>query len=918
MKELLAYMLGPKAENLDLFKKLLVEALDDHLYWRRNFYPEDSPIVRAPVQSSKEFVAFVDKLHDGLFEFLDEAKQGVPFFSARYLGHMNTDLLIPALVGYFAAMLYNQNNVAGESSPVTVKLEGEVIAMLCKMVGFDPTMAFGYLSSGGTAANFYALWVARNLRAWPLALRLTASCNPADETIEALRAIGAETRRRPLSEQAARDLSVQARKALGEMTALTATGPLGRLGAMTGWDLLNLPIDETCRLRGAAVLEISARADLGQEHAARVLDHLALPFSMKSLGDQRFRTECTRIFSKEQSLFAGIPWVVCPDNTHYSWRKAVDLLGLGQAALKFVSHGAAFDVDVAALEQCLRGIVARKEGWPLAVVSVFGTTEEGALDNLPAVGAMLANLQRELGVTCWWHVDGAYGGYLPTMLRAHLDDPGYTPTGTVDDPETLKGWLVSCCEGVGVSRQEAVELVELSERSDGRWLSWSELANRAESLRLADSITLDPHKLGYVPYPSGAVLLKRSAAREMVSSDAPYLWVDGADPSGFTGRYTLEGSRPGAAAAACWLAHKLVPLDQSGHGRLIALSILGVRKLYLELRSRFAGGSEGPKLAVPHQPHTNMLCYIPYHTDLSCVGGETNADSLRLVKALTRRIQQAHSPTNQVRPFMAVDTTLDIPADTGAFRAFDPNESLTLLLERAGGDRKLQVIRSVVMGPFALAARSKPTPLAEGRPLLGLFATNLFRSIERANEELHRDEFAARASVWPRHLNTMLMDDDPSVTGQLRALIPELNHFKIADFWKSFETEAEALRLVTDYNVPLDIAFLDIDMSGSTQNPKGASDSGYRVYDAILARNAAVPPPFRVQLVVFFTKGFMTHCERVNEIAARHPAATVEKVKIPKSAFGSAEQRARREALAAARRIISRIARLEIVGVEAL
>ena len=51
---------------------------------------------------------------------------------------MNTDLLLPGLVGYFASMLYNQNNVAGESSPMTVALEHDVIAMLARMVGFLP------------------------------------------------------------------------------------------------------------------------------------------------------------------------------------------------------------------------------------------------------------------------------------------------------------------------------------------------------------------------------------------------------------------------------------------------------------------------------------------------------------------------------------------------------------------------------------------------------------------------------------------------------------------------------------------------------------------------------------------------------------------------------------------------------------
>ena len=36
-----ACFLGPYGENDDLLEKLVVEFLRDHVYWRRNFHPED-------------------------------------------------------------------------------------------------------------------------------------------------------------------------------------------------------------------------------------------------------------------------------------------------------------------------------------------------------------------------------------------------------------------------------------------------------------------------------------------------------------------------------------------------------------------------------------------------------------------------------------------------------------------------------------------------------------------------------------------------------------------------------------------------------------------------------------------------------------------------------------------------------------
>lgn len=91
MEDLLAYMIGSKAENMDIFRKLVLEALDDHMFWRRNFYPEDTPVISAFDQSKRGYREFIDSLRDRMFEFLSDAKKGVPFFSPRYIGHMNTD-----------------------------------------------------------------------------------------------------------------------------------------------------------------------------------------------------------------------------------------------------------------------------------------------------------------------------------------------------------------------------------------------------------------------------------------------------------------------------------------------------------------------------------------------------------------------------------------------------------------------------------------------------------------------------------------------------------------------------------------------------------------------------------------------------------------------------------------------------------
>ena len=105
---------------------------------------------------------------------------------------------------------------------------------------------------------------------------------------------------------------------------------------------------------------------------------------------------------------------------------------------------------------------------------------------------------------------------------------------------------------------------------------------RVECLREADSITIDPHKLGYIPYPAGAVLYKDWRSRLTIKFDAPYVSNGDMQKSTevFLGQWTLEGSRPGAAAVSCFFSGKVLPLDRQNHGRLLACTVLSAAKLY--------------------------------------------------------------------------------------------------------------------------------------------------------------------------------------------------------------------------------------------------------------------------------------------------------------------------------------------------
>jgi hypothetical protein len=149
-----AWFLGPRSENAELLERLIVEALRDHVFWRRNHHPEDGFTIRETDKRQDGYEESVAVLTQELMGLLAELKRDVPFFSGRYKGHMVAEQTIAAQIGYFATMLYNPNNIAAEISPVTTRLELEVAGDLARMIGYDPARSWGHLTSGGTIANF--------------------------------------------------------------------------------------------------------------------------------------------------------------------------------------------------------------------------------------------------------------------------------------------------------------------------------------------------------------------------------------------------------------------------------------------------------------------------------------------------------------------------------------------------------------------------------------------------------------------------------------------------------------------------------------------------------------------------------------------------------------------------------------------
>jgi len=633
-----SWFLGPRAENAELLERLVVESLRDHVFWRRNYHPEDGITIREMDKRREGYEESVATLTQELMGLLAELKRDVPFFSGRYKGHMVAEQTIASQVGWFATMLYNPNNIAVEISPVTTRLELEVAAQLAAMIGYDPARSWGHLTGGGTIANFEALWLARSVRYLPVA------------------AAGA-----------AAELGLDLEVALPGGTA----APLQSLPL---WELLNVT--------NGATLDLWDRLWTSAP-PAEVRRALA-NHSLATIGYQEYSRRLA--LSYGDPLPAGV--VLVAATAHYSWEKIVRALGIGSNQLGFIPLDPCYRMDPDALWQRLRELARRRQ--PVqALVSVCGTTEESAVDRLDQVLEVRARAEQELGLAFHVHSDACYGGYAAAVTRR--------ADGTRRSAEEI-----AASAGCGWPDEAWVRAIA--------------------ALGEADSVTVDPHKMGYVPYAAGAILVRDGRTRNLVATDPPYLSpTDGPDAGTerFLGRYILEGSKPGAAAAAVWLSHKVLPLDERGYGYLIERTAAGARRFHAALAGADLGGFRTVMLPLPD---INIVCWLVTHPGLDTIEG-VNRFNERIYARMS--MARADGPPE----YIITRTRLRSPMYDGAIDPILRRLGVgTVDQWRAGGAAGLVVLRSTIMEPF-LAAPGGPDHV-------GGFVAALRRGCREAWEEV--------------------------------------------------------------------------------------------------------------------------------------------------------------------------------------
>ncbi len=478
-----ALFLGPKSENEKWVRQEFQSILDYWFNWRKSLFLLDrSPISDKEIKDPR-YLKIRSRLSKALETLNELLKAETPKYTPRYVGHMVSELSLPAILGHFATLLHNPNNTSKEASRVGARIEQEAIGMLSRMIGYDPSLSKGHFTSGGTVANFEAVWRARFRYDHWVSLALY------------------------LAEKHGRKFN------------------LFDAGGM-GWERFK-------QLRSEFhVPELELRkfsSVIGNPH------------------------KISRLISKQIGADYLGPVVFVPDSKHFSWQKAVNVFGLGEESfwpIPLDHHGKMNSREICPLLK-----KAKRENRPvLLIVSIAGTTETGEIDPISETQAILDGLRSKESIDIWHHIDAAYGGFMCSLIHQKIFDP---------------------------QRLKIVESLKAISR--------------------AHSVTLDPHKLGYVPYSCGAFLVREKDFYSVSSFKAPY--IDRPEFGRGMWSSTLEGSRTAAGASATWLTGKSIGFTSETFAKIIDSTFNSCQEFRKNLEKHL------PWICPLNPTETNILCF---------------------------------------------------------------------------------------------------------------------------------------------------------------------------------------------------------------------------------------------------------------------------------------------------------------------
>ncbi len=548
------WFLGPKGESRELLQSLIAEAIHHSVDGRESTFPEDPPWADPTTGSYKSESALIQNHYRQLVRNLE--RYSVPFSSYRYQGHMLWDQTLPSVAGYIAALLYNQNNVAAEASPLTTALEIEVAKDLCKMVGYEGKKGshpWGHITCDGSIANIEALWAGRNTKLYAFA---ASAALQREDQLQALDYIE---------------------------VVPTGSHVSKRLIDLDWWELFNLTADVILDI------PIRMRCEAKKNNIDGSSLNLIQKYTVQELGMLKFGNTMDEVVARNGSFTKALAnlKVIGPASAHYSLPKATTLLGLGTCAYVKINVRRNARMNIELLKKSLDHHFQKR--MPVqCVVAVMGTTEESAVDNLTEILKIRKEFRKK-GMDFLIHADGAWGGYFASILNEPVKE---TPAHNhlTKNRQEIPGPEENADSNrfeAGVALRQLQSKVEDDPRTHEKFIFTNRTGLNAHTetqlrrLKDADTITIDPHKSGFTLYPAGSLLYRDHRMPEMIQITAPVVYHNGDAPT--VGVFGVEGSKPGAAAAGVYFSHRIIRTDQSGYGRILGRCTFNAKRVFSQL-----------------------------------------------------------------------------------------------------------------------------------------------------------------------------------------------------------------------------------------------------------------------------------------------------------------------------------------------
>ncbi|RKK07899.1 hypothetical protein BFJ71_g193 [Fusarium oxysporum] len=383
-----SYFLGPRAENFELLSEFFTYVLNEQKDTRENLYKDDPAFITQDMIKTEEFQGSIAQLRE---DVKDISKK------------LSTNSI--PIIGYMAAMMYNPNNVATEASPYTTGVERQVGEDLCRMLGYgygvggedSDVEPWGHITCDGSVANLEAIWAIRNLKFYPLSLKLA------------------------MAEGAPLNFLTRIEPPFKVSTCKGEEKPFAELST---WELLNL--------KPTAILQIPTRLTSEYAISATFLQTALKDYLIQTVGkeyvDQKFG------ITKPAKFFVSA-------TKHYSWPKGGAISGLGSDNFVDIAVDEEARMDISSLrahlESCIEGDDESQHTPVFGGVVIIGSTEHGACDPLRQVVELREEFQAR-GLSFAIHCDAAWGGYFSSMIERRMFAPipggdlPFVPNITID------------------------------------------------------------------------------------------------------------------------------------------------------------------------------------------------------------------------------------------------------------------------------------------------------------------------------------------------------------------------------------------------------------------------------------------------------------------------------------------------------